>query len=316
MAEHRHHRLERLGGSLEAARHVDHQRLTALSCKSARKRGHRGALETDAPHLLRDPGHLVFDERCGRLGRNVPRSEPGPTGGDDDGGAAGDRRLDRVRYSLDLGLSGFEPAASQQGDQARAALVFALAMKDPVADCDHVSFAQRLAFAVALFHVPERPPDFSSNLTDSIDTPRSMPFVMSMRVRPATAAAVSASISTPVWPTTRARASTRTAPGTNSKSSVTLDSARGWQSGMSSEVRLAAMMPATLATWMASPFAAVPPLTARRVSGAIRTRHSASASRTVAGLSATSTIRAAPRSSRWVNRFALGTRSGYADGWS
>src|SRR5712692_4419886 len=135
---------------------------------------------------------------------------------------------------------------------------------------------------------------------------------MSIKVRPATAAAVSASISTPVCPTTRTFASTRTAPGTNSKSSATLDSGSGWHRGISSEVRFAAMIPATRATWMASPLA-VPSRTARSVAGAIRTRHSASASRVVTALTATSTMRAAPRSSRCVKRFAtFATRSGYS----
>src|SRR5712692_6549032 len=64
------------------------------------------------------------------------------------------------------------------------------------------------------------------------------------------------------------------------------------------------MMPATRATCSASPFA-VPSRTARSVSGAIRTMHSAVASRTVGILSATSTMRAAPFSSRCVNRFAM-----------
>src|SRR2546423_3535100 len=56
---------------------------------------------------------------------------------------------------------------------------------------------------------------------------------------------------------------------------------------------------------MASPLG-VPSWTAFTVSGAMRTMHSAVASRTVAALSATSTIRAAPFSSMWVNLFAIG----------
>ncbi len=120
---------------------------------------------------------------------------------------------------------------------------------------------------------------------------------MSTSVNPATAAAVSASISTPVWPTTRTRASTLTPPSTKSKSTLTFDRGSGWQSGMRSGVRLAAMIPATRATWRASPFA-VPSRTALTVSGAMRTMHSAVASRAVASLSATSTMRAAPLSSR------------------
>ena len=124
---------------------------------------------------------------------------------------------------------------------------------------------------------------------------------MSISVRPATAAEMSASISTPVWPTTRTRALTRMPPSTKSKSTLTLESGSGWHSGMRSGVRLAAMMPATRATCRASPFA-VPSRTALMVSADMRTRHSAVASRTVASLSATSTMRAAPLSSRCVSR--------------
>src|SRR2546430_128871 len=65
------------------------------------------------------------------------------------------------------------------------------------------------------------------------------------------------------------------------------------------------MIPATRATWSASPLG-VPSWTALAVSGAMRTMHSAVASRTVAILSATSTIRAAPFSSMCVKRFAIG----------
>ena len=41
-------------------------------------------------------------------------------------------------------------------------------------------------------------------------------------------------------------------------STVTFDSASGWQSGISSEVRLAAMMPAMRAVPSTSPFLALP----------------------------------------------------------
>src|SRR5438034_3339391 len=74
---------------------------------------------------------------------------------------------------------------------------------------------------------------------------------------------------------------------------------------MSSDVRFAAMIPATRATCSASPLG-VPSRTAFTVSGAMRTTHSAVASRTVAILSATSTIRAAPFSSTCVKRFTIG----------
>ena len=65
-------------------------------------------------------------------------------------------------------------------------------------------------------------------------------------VRQATETAVSASISTPVWPVTLTVACT-TKPGSacsGSMSTATLVIGSGWQSGISSCVRLAAMMPA------------------------------------------------------------------------
>src|SRR4030088_3009883 len=76
----------------------------------------------------------------------------------------------------------------------------------------------------------------------------------------------------------------------------------GWQSGISSEVRFAAMIPATRATPRASPFASSEARIASRVAAAIRTTHSAVASRRVSALAPTSTIRAAPDLSRWVKR--------------
>ena len=80
-------------------------------------------------------------------------------------------------------------------DECGAALVLARPVIRAVADCDDM---RRRHVVASRVQVPERPPDFTSSRTLSIETPRSMPLVMSMRVRPATAAAVSASISTPV----------------------------------------------------------------------------------------------------------------------
>ena len=71
--------------------------------------------------------------------------------------------------------------------------------------------------------------------------------------------------------------------------------ASGWQSGISSLVRLAAMIPASWAVVSASPFGSSP----RRatVSGAISTVARATARRRESGLSPTSTIRTAPSGS-------------------
>src|SRR6266702_40595 len=121
-------------------------------------------------------------------------------------------------------------------------------------------------------------------------------------VRQATDTAVSASISTPVGPVTFTLARTRQ-PGSfasGSMSTVTFDSASGWQSGISSEVRLAAMMPAMRAVPSTSPFLAFPETIRSSVALVMTTRPSATASRSVAVLSETSTIRASPEAPIWV----------------
>src|SRR3954470_16212344 len=121
-------------------------------------------------------------------------------------------------------------------------------------------------------------------------------------VRQATETAVSASISTPVGPVTFTLARTRQ-PGSfalGSISTVTFDSARGWQSGISSAVRLAAMMPAMRAVPSTSPFLALPDTIRSSVALVMTTRPSATASRSLAGLSDTSPIRASPEAPIWV----------------
>src|SRR5262245_7367692 len=127
-------------------------------------------------------------------------------------------------------------------------------------------------------------------------------------VRQATDTAVSASISTPVCPFTLAVART-IRPGkasSGSMSTAILESASGWQSGMSSLVFLPAMMPAMRAAPSTSPFLASPLSTRSRVAGAITTRPSATATRSVAGFADTSTMRASPLWPRWVSLPATG----------
>src|SRR5579872_80751 len=67
-----------------------------------------------------------------------------------------------------------------------------------------------------------------------------------------------------------------------------------WQSGMSSDVRLAAPIPAMRATARASPFFNEPAFKARRAAADIRTSARATATRLVIGFSSTSTMRALP----------------------
>src|SRR5580704_2390809 len=125
-------------------------------------------------------------------------------------------------------------------------------------------------------------------------------------VRQATETAVSASISTPVWPDTFTRAVTRM-PGSLASgvtSTSTCDNNRGWHSGISSWVRLAAMMPAMRAVPSTSPFLASPLRTMSSVFAVISTRPSATATRSVMALADTSTMWASPRVPRWVSVFA------------
>ena len=76
---------------------------------------------------------------------------------------------------------------------------------------------------------------------------------------------------------------------------------RGWQRGMRSPVRLAAMMPARRATSSTSPLARPRSRMRAAVAAAMRTRPLARASRSVSGLALVSTMRLAPCSSKWVS---------------
>src|SRR5262244_3137175 len=102
-------------------------------------------------------------------------------------------------------------------------------------------------------------------------------------VRQATATAVSASISTPVGPVTLTLARTLKPGGLPSASMSTamFETGRGWQRGINSCVRFAAMMPAMRAAPSTSPFLALPASTTSRVFTAITTRPSAMAFRSV-----------------------------------
>src|SRR5262245_1515413 len=89
-------------------------------------------------------------------------------------------------------------------------------------------------------------------------------------------------------------------------STAILDSASGWQSGMSSLVFLPAMMPAMRAAPSTSPFLASPLSTSSSVAGVITTRPSATATRSVTSFDDTSTMRASPLWPRWVSLPATG----------
>src|SRR3989475_3222159 len=246
----RHHRLQRSSGAAHAAGQVDDEGAIAHAGNRGGEHSHWRAGHACPPHRLTKARYLIGKQRGERLRGHVAWAQAGAASRDDEVDTTRDRGKDRLRdppslIGYDFRCADLEPTATQHVDERGAALVFSLAVEHAVADGDAVGSVHFVFLAGGRCQVTARPPGLSSSRTDSMNTPRSMPLVMSMRVRPATAAAGRASISTPVWPTTRARASTRTPPAANSKSTSTLASRSGWHSGISSEVRLAAMMPAT-----------------------------------------------------------------------
>src|SRR3954466_9712087 len=96
-------------------------------------------------------------------------------------------------------------------------------------------------------------------------------------VSAATEAATSASISTPVCAVVSADATISTSASPSPISTPTCVSGSGWQSGISSLVRFAAWMPASLAVTSASPFGSE--ASCPTVSGATRTTARATARR-------------------------------------
>src|SRR4051812_27606747 len=121
-------------------------------------------------------------------------------------------------------------------------------------------------------------------------------------VKAAAAAPTMASISTPVR--SKACTSTRTRTPGNFRSASSRTSVpttrTGWQRGIQSAVRLSAAMAARRAVEKTSPFFPLPSSTRARVEASIFTAALATATRSVSGLAPTSTMRARPRSSRWV----------------
>src|SRR5436190_4051301 len=131
-------------------------------------------------------------------------------------------------------------------------------------------------------------------------------------VRSPTCTAVSASISTPVRAvhSTVARHTTRDWASSSVNSIPTAVIGTGWHSGTSSEVRLAAWIAAMRATPSTSPFFEWPERTSAKVAGSMRIDPVATAIRCVSAFSPTSTIRAVPRSSKWVSFSVIIKRDG------
>src|ERR1051325_659588 len=122
-------------------------------------------------------------------------------------------------------------------------------------------------------------------------------------VSAATAAAVMASISTPVFASHRTMPRTSIVPAPRSRSKVmsTELMGTGCVSGIRFGVCLAASTPATLAVVRTSPFGSACSTSLVSVSGFMRTVATATASRTVTRLLPTSTMEMPPVSSRWEN---------------
>src|SRR5262249_40991116 len=110
-----------------------------------------------------------------------------------------------------------------------------------------------------------------------------------------------ASISTPVRSTVSTWASTSTWRSSIRKFTKTDPTRSGWHNGRRLGVCLAAWMPATRATANTSPFVMAPDAIFVVVSGSMCTRQRATARRCVASFDVTSTMRARPSGSRWVN---------------
>ena len=145
---------------------------------------------------------------------------------------------------------------------------------------------------------PCLPPLFSSSRTSVRVAPGSTALIMSCSVSPATATAVSASISTPVRPVVVVVAVMAILSSPSSKATLTALSDSGWQSGINSLVRLAPPMPAIRAVASTSAFGRLSARTSAITSGLVSRRPSAMAILVVTALPLTSTIRARPSLSR------------------
>mmetsp|Transcript_23734 Transcript_23734/g.72548 ORF Transcript_23734/g.72548 Transcript_23734/m.72548 type:complete len:270 (+) Transcript_23734:511-1320(+) len=167
-------------------------------------------------------------------------------------------------------------------------------------------------FQPAARHSPDLPPDLRRSLTSRTTMPFDAALHMSYTVSAATAAALIASISTPVPPSHAADALTTSEwfSGRNEKSTAACEMSKGWQRGMSSDVRLAAPIPATRATARTSPLALE--VRAPYATGPRSTVACATASRRVRRLWPTSTIDARPESSTCVSTPA--SQGGGSDG--
>src|SRR4051794_4737106 len=297
-------RPEHLDGVLHPAaraREVDDQALTGEAGQAARQhRGRHALRHARGPDRLGDAGDLAVEQRPGRLRRQVRGRQPGATGrqhhpraGPDE---AADRGADRRAVLHPRRLADEEAEVGEERRQQWSGGVLVDPGRGTVGGDDDA----RRQVVIHRCHSPDLPPVFDSTRTSVITAPLSTAFTMSTTARAATETAVSASISTPVRSAVRTVAVISTASSATVRSTVTPEMASGWHSGMSDGVCLAPMMPAMRATASASPFGTPPPRSSPTTSSDTSTRPLAVAVRAVTSLPVTSTIRAAPDSSRWV----------------
>src|SRR3954466_8340983 len=285
---------------------VHDQRATRRPGHTAGEHRRRHVLRAEPADRLGDPGCLPLQHGPGGLRRDVGGRQAGPPGGEDDVASGVHRRAPHGGELPDVvgadvrPLHGEAELAQPFGEHLPAA-VLVDAGGGPVrgGDDDGAGVRRQPAHRT---HSPVFPPLLASSRTSVIVARGSTAFTMSIIARPATATDVRASISTPVRSAVRAVAVISTASSVTSIATVTPCRAIGWQSGTRSGVRLAPAMPAIRATATASPFGTPDPRSSATTSGLTITRPAAVATRVVTHFSLTSTIRAAPASSTWVNR--------------
>src|SRR5262249_49752926 len=130
-----------------------------------------------------------------------------------EGGGGGSEELDPGPRGQPVGLP--EPPGEAQALPAQRML------RPAVEAPPLVGVHERALHAFSRPHAPDLPPLFSRRQSPLSTIPRSTALTMSYTVRPATAAAVSASISTPVLSTVRTRASMVTVERLSSRANVT-----------------------------------------------------------------------------------------------
>src|SRR5581483_4094950 len=259
VGEHRQEDLQRFAHRARRPWEIDDERRADRARDAARQHAVGRLRERARAQRFGDARDLAVDDAARGIGGDVVRREAGATAREDDVRARTDRVEDRVRDLRDV--VGDERAAHdgvtggrERLPHGRSALVRALSRGAAGAHGDDAGADLRHGARYS----PLRPPLFATRRTSVSFAPRSTALSMSYRVRPATVTAVSASISTPVGAVVPTVASMAMPSLSIASSTLACDSGSGWQSGMRSGVRFAAMIPAMRAAPSTSPFGARP----------------------------------------------------------